>query len=159
VSAASGSSSVRLPDFVKSTTVRGALGVAGAFAVYMVMLSMIISWRTGDYLTARSDAMVSLQARVFSAGNLEEQLIAVDQLIKQDPRNVQHAGLFARDGRRVVGNLERVPPDLEIDGPAKGIAIPVGPSGGGRQVVRAVARAIPGGGVLVIGRNVDETMH
>jgi signal transduction histidine kinase len=150
---------VRLPDFARSTTVRGALGVAGAFAVYMVMLSVVIYWRTGDYLTARSDAVVAMQARVFAAGNLEEQLIAVDQLLKQDPRNVQHAGLFARDGRRVVGNLERVPPDLEINGPVKGIVIPVGPSGAGRQVVRAVARSIPGGGVLVIARNVDETLQ
>ena len=148
-----------LPDFVRTTTFRGALAVASAFAVYMVVLFAVIYWRTGAYLTARSDAVVALQAQVFSAGNLEEQLIAVDQLLKQDPRNVQHAGLFARDGRRIAGNLERVPPELTIDGPVRDAVVPVGPSGADRQHVRAVARSIQGGGVLVIGRNVDETVQ
>ena len=150
---------MRLPDFVRTTTFRGALVVASAFAVYMVMLFALIYWRTGDYLTARSDAVVAQQAKVFAAGTLEEQLIAVDQLLKQDPRNVQHAGLFAPDGRRIAGNLERVPPELTIDGPVRNAIVPVGPSGADRQNVRAVARSIPTGGVLVIGRDVDETVQ
>jgi signal transduction histidine kinase len=150
---------VPLPDFVRTTTFRGALAVTSAFAVYMAVLFGVIYWRTGHYLTARSDAVVALQAKVFSAGNLQEQLIAVDQLLQQDPRNVQHAGLFARDGQRVTGNLERVPPELKIDGSVQGIVVPVGPSGAERQSVRAAARSIPGGGVLVIGRTVDETVQ
>src|ERR1700736_1571572 len=159
MSAASGSSSVPLPDFVRTTTFRGALVVTSAFAVYMVVLFAVIYWRTGDYLTARSDAVVALQAKVFSAGSLEEQRISVDQLLKQDPRNVQHAGLFAPDGRRIAGNLERVPSELKVDGPVRDAVVPVGPSGADRQNVRAVARSIPNGGVLVIGRNVDETVQ
>ena len=159
MSAASGSFSVPLPEFVRTTTVRGALVVAGAFALYMVVLFAVIYWRTGHYFMARSDAVVAQQAKVFSAGNMREQLLAVDQLLKQDPRMVQHAGLFAPDGRRIAGNLERMPPELTLDAPARDAVIPVGPSGAERQHVRAVAHSVPGGGVLVIGRNVDETVQ
>jgi signal transduction histidine kinase len=129
------------------------------FAVYTLVLFAAIYWRTDHYLTARSDAVVTAKAQIFSMSTLEEQVIAVDQLVKQDPRNVQHAGLFTPDGRRIAGNLERVPPELTIDGPARSAVIPVGPSGTDRQVVRAVARRVPGGGVLVIGRDVDETLR
>jgi signal transduction histidine kinase len=159
MSAASDSSSVPLPEFVRTTTFRWAIAVATMFAVYMLVLFAVIYWRTGDYLTARSDAVVSMQAHVISVGTLGEQLIAIDQLLKQDPRRVQHAGLFAPDGHRVAGNLERVPPELKIDRPARSAVIQVGPSAADRQVVRAVARSIPGGGVLVIGRDVDETVQ
>jgi signal transduction histidine kinase len=155
--AASDSSSVPLPEFARTTTFRGALAVASIFTLYMLALFGVIYWRTGDYLTARSDAVIALQAKVFAAGSLGEQLIAVDQLLQQDPRNVQHAGLFAPNGRRLGGNLERVPPEITIDGPVRSAVIPVGPGGTDRQAIRAIARSVPGGGVLAIGRDVDET--
>jgi signal transduction histidine kinase len=157
MSAASDLFSVPLPDFVRTTTFRWALAVASMFALYMLVLFAVIYWRTGYYLTARTDAVITKQAQVFAAGTLDEQLIAIDQLLRQDPRGVQHAGLFAPDGRRIAGNLERVPPELMIYGRARSAVISVGPSGTGRQAVRAVAHGVPGGGVLVIGRDVDET--
>ena len=157
--AASDSSSVRLPDFTRTTTFRGAVAVAAMFAVYMLLLFAVIYWLTGRYLTARSDAVVEQQAEVFAAGNLEERLIAIDQLLRQDPRGVQYAGLFEPDGRRIAGNLPRVPPELTTDGPARGAVIPVGAGGADRRVVRAAAHTVPGGGVLVIGRDVDETVQ
>jgi len=150
---------VRLPDFTRTTTFRGAVAVAGMFAVYMLLLFAVIYWQTGRYLTARSDAVVEQQAQVFAAGSLEERLIAIDQLLRQDPRGVQYAGMFAPDGHRIAGNLMRVPPELTIDGPAHGAVIPVGASGAESRVVRAAAHNVPGGGVLVIGRDVDETVQ
>jgi len=150
---------VRLPDFTRTTTFRGAVAVAGMFAIYMLLLFAVIYWQTGRYLMARSDAVVKMQARVFAAASADERLIAVDQLLQQDPRGVQHAGLFAPDGRRIAGNLARVPPELTVDGPAQAALVPVGPNGAGTQVVRAAAHSVPGGGVLVIGRAVDETMQ
>jgi signal transduction histidine kinase len=157
--AASDSFSVRLPDFTRTTTFRGAIAVAGMFAVYMLLLFAVIYWQTGHYLTARSDAVVEQQAEVFAAGNLEERLIAIDQLLRQDPRGVQYAGLFAPDGRRIAGNLTRVPLELTIDGPAHGAIIPVRAGGAETRAVRAAAHSVSGGGVLVIGRDVDETVQ
>ncbi len=46
---------------------------------------------------------------------------------------------------------------FEFDGPAQSSLVPVGPRGTEQQAVRAVARRLPNGDVLVIGRAVDET--
>jgi signal transduction histidine kinase len=156
MSAAWDSSSVPLPEFIRTTTFRWALAVASVFAVYILVLFGVIYWRTERYLTSRSDAVVSMQAQVFADATMEERLIAIDQLLAQDPRRVQHAGLFTAEGRRIAGNLARVPPGLRIDGPAQRALIPIGPGGAEAQVVRGVARSLPNGDVLVIGRAVDE---
>lgn len=147
-----------LPEFARTVTFRWTLAVAGIFAVYVVLLFGVIYWRTDRYLTSRSDAVVTLQAQTFAAESSGRQLDAIDELLRNDPRKVQNAGLFTSDGQRITGNLERVPSDLRIDGPAQRSLIPVGPSGADMQVVRAVARKLPDGKVLVIGRNVDEVV-
>jgi signal transduction histidine kinase len=100
--------------------------------------------------------VVTLQARIFAAEPAERQPVAIDELLRQDPRNVQNAGLFAPDGQRITGNLAQIPSDLRIDGPAQQSFVPVGPGGAGREAVRAVGRRLSDGKVLVIGRNVDE---
>jgi signal transduction histidine kinase len=149
---------VPLPDFARSVTFRWTLAVAGIFGVYVLLLFGVIYWRTERYLTSRSDAVITLQAQTFAAEPSGRQLDAIDELLRQDPRKVQNAGLFTPEGQRLAGNLERVPSDLRIDGPAQRSLVPVGPSGAEVQAVRAVARRLPDGKVLVIGRNVDEVV-
>ena len=148
---------MHLPELTRTTTFRWGLAVAAMLALYVILLFGFIYWRTGQYLTARSDAVVTMQALVFAAATPHDRLTAIEQLLAQDPRRVQHAGLFTADGNRIAGNLERVPPDLQIDGLAQASALPIGPGGIEQQVVRAIARRLPNGDVLVIGRAVDET--
>ncbi|HEY3655820.1 MAG TPA: ATP-binding protein, partial [Steroidobacteraceae bacterium] len=66
-------------------------------------------------------------------------------------------GLFGADGRKVAGNLETLPVDLKIDESVQSVSVlrtlPGGPQ---TRVIRAVARRMPDGGALVIGREVDE---
>ena len=69
---------------------------------------------------------------------------------------VHYAGLFSPEGRPMAGNLQRVPPSLTIDGPAQRALFPAGRSDTESQIVRGIARKLPNGSVLVIGRNVDE---
>jgi signal transduction histidine kinase len=157
--AASVSFSVPPPDFIRTTTFRWTLAVAGVFAVYIVVLFAVVYARTGRYLTARSDAVITMQAQTFAAATPERRLEAIEEFLRQDPRMVQFAGLFTAGGRRIAGNLERLPPGLRIDGPAQQSLVPVGPGGTERQGVRSVARGLPDGNVLVIARNVDEVME
>jgi signal transduction histidine kinase len=149
---------VPLPDFVRTVTFRWTLSVAAILAAYILLLFGVIYWRTDRYLTSRSDAVVTLQAQTFAAEPPERQLAAIDELLRQDPRKVQNAGLFTPDGQRIAGNLLRIPSDLRIDGPAQASLIPVGPNGAEKRSVRAVARRLPDGKVLVIGRDVDEVV-
>jgi signal transduction histidine kinase len=148
---------MRQPQFIRSNTFHWALMVAGVFAVFVIVLFGFIYWQIDDYLTTRSDRVITLELEGISGLSAERRLQAIDEKLRQDPRGVQLAAIFAADGHRIAGNIESLPPDLRIDGPAQAAHI-VKTNGNGRehQVVRAIARRMRNGDVLVLGRNVDE---
>jgi signal transduction histidine kinase len=87
----------------------------------------------------------------------ERRLEAIDERLRQDPRGVQLAAVFAADGHRISGNLESLPPDLRIDAEAQGAdIIRTDRNGREHQTIRAIARRMRNGDVLALGRNVDE---
>ncbi len=148
---------MRQPQFIRSNTFHWALMVAGVFAVFVIALFGFIYWQIDDYLTARSDRVITLEIEGISGLSPERRLQAIDEKLRQDPRGVQLAAIFAADGHRITGNIESLPPDLRIDGPAQAAHI-VKTNGNARehQIVRAIARRMRNGDVLVLGRNVDE---
>jgi signal transduction histidine kinase len=144
-----------LPDFIRTTTFRSTAAVAAAFAVYIAVLFAIVYWRTEQYLIARSDDVVTMRATEFASAAPQRRLDAIADFLGQDPRMVQFAGLFASDRRPVAGNLAYLPPDLKVDGPAQESVFPVA-AGGGAEIVRGIARRLPNGDVLIVGRKIEE---
>jgi signal transduction histidine kinase len=142
---------------MRSTTFHWTLMVAGVFAIFVIVLFGFIYWRTDDYLIKRSDQMIANQLSVIAALPDGRRLDAIDEHVKQDTRGVHYAGLFGSDGRRIAGNLERLPAELKIDERAQSVPV-VGTfaRGGEPRVARTIARRLPGGDVLAIGREVDE---
>src|SRR4029077_17671217 len=110
------SSSV-LPDFIRTTTFRSTAAVAGMFAVYIALLFTIVYWRTDRYLITRSDEGITMRAIEFASAAPQRRRYAITDFLRQDPRMVQYAALFAPAGQPVAGNLANLPPDLKIDGP------------------------------------------
>jgi len=148
---------MRQPQFMRSNTFHWALMVAGVFAVFIIVLFGFIYWKIDDYLTARSDRVITAQLEGIAALPPERRLEAIDERLRQDPRGVQLAAIFAADGHRISGTLESLPPNLRIDAEAQGVDI-VRTDRNGRehQTIRAIARHMQNGDVLVLGRNVDE---
>src|SRR6266446_2873148 len=148
---------MRQPQFIRSNTFPWPLMVAGVFAVFVIVLFGFIYWQIDDYLTARSDRVITLELEGIAGLSPERRLEAIDEKLRQDPRGVQLAAIFAAEGHRITGNIESLPLSLRIDGPAQAAQI-VKTNGKGRehQVVRAIARRMRNGDVLVLGRNVDE---
>jgi signal transduction histidine kinase len=145
-------------ELVRSTTFRRALMLALALAAVIVALFGFVYWKTDNYLTARSDQMIMTQLNAISLLSEQRLMDAIDAHLKQDSRGVQSAGLFRADGSRMAGNIVEMPPDLKIGTPAQRVEIMVVRAAGPqKQVVQAVARQLPDGEVLVIGRLVDET--
>src|ERR1700687_5492887 len=154
--AASVSSSVRLPDFARTTTFRWTLGVAGAFVLCTLVLFGFVYWQTAVYLTSQYDVLLTEELRVFATNTPEQRLQEIDDRLRKDPRRIKIAGLFGADGHRIAGNLESPPPGLVPGVPANAAFILLDNGGREMQQVRLAAHPLPNGEVVVIGRNIDE---
>src|SRR6202521_2571408 len=148
---------MRQPQFIRSNTFHWALMVAGVFAVFVIVLFGFIYWQIDDYLTARSDRVITVELDGIAGLSPERRLEAIDEKLRQDPRGGQVAAIFAADGHRIAGNLESLPPPLRIDAPAQGTDV-VRTERNSRepQVIRPIGRRMRNGDVLILGRNVDE---
>jgi signal transduction histidine kinase len=147
---------VRLPDFTRSVTFRWGLAVAGVFVFCMLALFAAIYWQTNRYLIDRSDEVITKQAEVLAQSNAHELVDSINLIPRQNPRKVEHAGLFAADGRRMAGDIPKIPPGLALDGNAHSATMLAGLDPPIPGAMRAAGRRLPGGEVLVVGRNVDE---
>ncbi len=148
---------MQLPEFMRSTTLRWTILVAGIFASFIVGLLGFIYLKTESDLTTRSDRVIASQVVVFAGLSPERRLDAINEHLKQDPSRVQLAGLFGSSGRRIAGNLESLPSDLRNDDAVQSVVVDrIDETGRQKQAVRLIARTLPNGDVLVIGRNVDE---
>ena len=100
---------MRQPQFLRSNTFYWALMVAGVFAVFVTGLFGFIYWSIGDYLTARSDRVITAQLEGIADLPAERRPEAIEERLRQDLRGVQLAAIFAADGRLIIGNLESLP--------------------------------------------------
>jgi signal transduction histidine kinase len=148
---------MRQPQFIRSSTFHWALAVSAVFAVFVIVLFGFIYWKIDDYLTARSDRVITVELDGIAGLAPERRLEAIDEKLRQDPRGVQVAAIFAADGLRIAGNLESLPPHLRIDTPAQGTdVVRMDRNSREHQVIRAIGRRMRNGDVLILGRNVDE---
>lgn len=145
-------------QFIRSNTFLWALAVAAAFALFVVGLFAFIYWKLDDYLITRSDRMITTQINFMADLPSDRRVSAISDHLAQDSRGVQYAGLFDADGTRIVGNIDRVPRGLHLDGAVQGVRLDlIEKLATHDPIIRAVGRRLDDGDVLVMGRNVDET--
>jgi signal transduction histidine kinase len=148
---------VRLPEFIRSTTFRWSMLVSGAYALCIILMFGFVYWRTADYLIASVDQLIGSHADAIAGEPPDLRLAQLQEHLKEDPRRVKLGGLFDAGGSLIGGNIQRLPPTLQLDAGAQSVPMMRSDAlGRERQVVRAVGRRLPGGGAVVIGRNVDE---
>ncbi|PJG55194.1 two-component sensor histidine kinase [Bradyrhizobium forestalis] len=149
---------MRQIEFIRSNTFLWAAAVAAALALFVAALFAFIYWKIDDYLIMRSDRMIATQLNFLAQlppGRLTD---AISDHLKQDSRGVQYAGLFDAAGARLAGNIERLPPHLDLGGPVRSMRLArVGSPPVRDAVVKAAGRQLGNGRILVMGRNVDET--
>jgi signal transduction histidine kinase len=145
-------------SFIRSNTFRWAAAVAGVLAIFVITLFGFLYWKIDHYLIARSDRMIALQIRYLAELPPERRVNAIEDHLGEDSRNVQFAGLFDPKGNRLAGNIERLPEALELDATVQTVRVARAERKGlGNPLIRAIARHLPNGDTLMIGRNVDET--
>jgi signal transduction histidine kinase len=153
-------SSVLLPEFMRTTTFRWTLVIFGAFAISILVMFAFVYWETAAYMNASVDRLITDHADTVAVDVPQHRLQGISDYLQEDPRRVKLGALFSPEGDRVGGNIESLPPGLRPDAGAQTIsAIRTDALGRERQRVRAVARRLPDGQTIVIGRNVDELVQ
>jgi signal transduction histidine kinase len=144
-------------QLIRSNTFRWASAVAGVFAAFVTVLFGFIYFEIDDYLVARSDRMITVQLSYFASLPDERRIHAIEDHLGPDSRGVQFAGLFDADGKRLAGNLQRLPDELKLNSPVQSLKVArTDRQEFGDALVRAVGQRLNNGDLLMIGRNVDE---
>jgi signal transduction histidine kinase len=154
MSAAKDSFSVRLPEFLRTTTFRWTLVVSGAFTSCILLMFAFVLAQAVSYMTVDVDGLnTGIAESVLAKNDLEHRAQRLNEYLRVDPHDVKFGGLFTAEGTRIAGNFESLPPGLKVDaGPQLVSLVKIGDSNASRSV-RAIARRVPEGGTLVIGRN------
>jgi methyl-accepting chemotaxis protein len=148
---------VHLPEFIRSTTFRWALAVAGAFGVCTLLLFGFVYWQTATYVTANLDVVITAAARQDTDTTREQELKLVMDRLQDDPRRVKLAELFGPNGGTIAGNIEAMPTGLVIDNlPHTSLVVRVDNRGREVQTARVIARRMSSGDVLLIGHDAGD---
>ena len=146
---------------LSSTPFRLTLACMGAFVVAAALIVGFIAWRANDLLTNK--VVETLEAEItglreqFQADGAERLAAVVAQRSGQPGSGLYM--LIDATGRKVAGNLDRVP--AEFDGTTRGSVFSYPrPAPGGRTMVWRLAVgvpvAVPGGLMLIVGRDIED---
>lgn len=136
----------------RTSTFRLTLLYGVLFLLGTIALLWMIYVRSAVYLTSRVDRILNIQAEALIHSprpGLRQRLIE-DLTLNGDRMNV--FGLFSPRGERITGNLPILPPTLRPNGgPVEIAPTPDFPSS-----ARLMARSLPTGEILVVGRDVSQ---
>jgi signal transduction histidine kinase len=145
---------VKFPDFVRTTTFRW---TSIAFAVGILLFSAFVYWEAAATMRTSMDSALAEESSIIAADAPDRRLTAIEDRLSADPRRVKLAGLFDADGRRLAGNIENLPPRFTIGEPVQTTdVVRIDQRGREMMSVRAIARSLPNGDVLVIARHNGE---
>jgi signal transduction histidine kinase len=140
-------SALRRTTTFRLTTLYGlifALGAVALLAMVYLQSAVYLTHRVDGILTAEADALMQTPGPRLPGRVLED-------LALSGGRTTVIA-LFSPAGARVVGNLAALPPGLRVDGPP--LEIP--PTAIFQASARLIARRLPSGEVLVVGRDISQ---
>ena len=142
---------MRLSEVWRTSTFRLSLLYGLLFAVATVALLAMVYLQSAVYLTHRVDRILDAEANAEMRMPTAElrQTIEEERLING---RTSLFSLFSADGAPIAGNLRALPAGLVVNGgPIEISATPEFPA-----AARLIARRLPSGAVLVVGRDIDQ---
>lgn len=122
------------------------------FALALVTLLGLVYLRSAVYLTHRVDSILATEAAGLLKGPAPALPTRIDEALALDGLRNNVFGLFRRDGTAITGNLAALPATLrDGDGPVE-----IGPTAAFGASARLIARHLPNGEVLAVGRDVEQ---
>jgi signal transduction histidine kinase len=148
-----------LKNLFRATAFRWSVSIAGGSTAIALVLFGFIYWQTAVHERQRIDGLIMREAAYISGQPPDEAAANLKTWIDEDPHAVRYAGIFAKDGRHLAGNLLDQPSRLTEDGRAHGVVfkrIDRDHDGDEPEAVRAVAIRLSDNHLLVLGYDIDE---
>jgi signal transduction histidine kinase len=142
---------MRLSEVRRTTTFRLTLLYGLLFALGIIALLAMVYLQSAVYLTHRVDRILDAEARAEMAVPAAELRQTIDDGLIVNGRTSLFA-LFSADGVRITGNLRTLPRGLAPGGPP--VEAAATPEFGAST--RLLARRLPSGEILVVGRDIDQ---
>jgi signal transduction histidine kinase len=136
----------------RTTTARLTVLYGLIFALGILTLLGVVYWQSALYLNHRVDRILKARADVFMQASPADLPKEIGQGLAIDGAKINIYALFSRDGAPLVGNLHQLPASLVPDGPSLDMA----PTPDFPSRTRLIARRLPWGEILVVGRDVSE---
>jgi signal transduction histidine kinase len=143
---------MRIRALWRTTTFRLSVLYGLVFALGMVALLGMVYLRSAVYLTRRVDGILGTEAAVLARTPPTELGQRIGDAVALSGGKTNVFALFSARGVRIAGNLPALPPGLRIDGRPLEIA----PTPAFAAHARLIARRLPSGAVLVVGRDVNQ---
>ncbi|MDZ5645952.1 sensor histidine kinase [Nitrospirillum sp. BR 11828] len=144
-------------DLFRAGPFRLALGFATALSVGMLLIFGFIYWQTSEVETRRMRRDLVQEAALAAQTRDDVLLYQLQVRIMADYHRVTVAAWFDADGKLRYGNLDALPPDLPIDDSGHRLDIQTNNTDQPQPAIVAAARR-PDGGVVVLGRAMDELL-
>lgn len=121
-------------------------------AVGMLALLGMIYLQSAVYLTQRVDSILSTEADALARTAPSQLGARIDEALSLDGAQSNIFAVFDAQGRWLAGNLQALPPGLHPGGKPKEAA----PTPAFAAYARLIARRLPSGQVLVVGRDINQ---
>jgi signal transduction histidine kinase len=137
--------------FWRTSTFQLSVVYALVFALVTTALLGAVYVRSATYMTGRADAILEAEARSMERSSPGDIARRITEVLAFDGGRTSQFGLFDAHGRWLAGGLRRPPPGVRPGGAPEEKDVDVGRP----ARLRLISRRLPGGGELVVGRNVD----
>lgn len=143
---------MRLSQLWRITTFRLTVLYGLLFVSGMIALLGLVYLQSSIYMTQRVDGILKTEADVLAPLPPQALKDRIDDALTLNGEQTSVFAVFATGGRWITGNLRALPPGLRIDGrPLEVAPTPLFPAH-----ARLIARRLPAGGVLVVGRDISQ---
>ncbi|MDB6159331.1 MAG: histidine kinase [Gammaproteobacteria bacterium] len=143
---------MRFSELWRTTTFRLTILYGALFAVGTLALLWLVYMQTEGCLSSRVDDMLKTEADALVNSVRPGLRQRVIEELTVNGNHMNAFGLFSANGQRVAGNLDAIPSTLRTDGrPVEVPPLPEFPTS-----ARFVARRLPTGETLVVGRDVSQ---
>jgi signal transduction histidine kinase len=141
-----------LQSIWRTTTARLTVLYGLIFSFGILALLGVVYWQSAVYLNHRVDRILRARAEIFLRAAPADLPRLVREGLAVDGAEINVYALFSRDGAPLEGNLDRMPARLRPDG----ASVDMPPTRTFPTRARLIARRLPWGEILVVGRDVSQ---